>query len=220
MRHKSIRFSVKESQLLSNESESVETAGKPGKPQVYRVKRNKAVRENLSYPAGKPRDNLEQAIEQCDLPTLILERFPESATHRGAYQHATKAMLVAIWRNEKSPSVSVAFRAGRWVWHDFGSKEGGNAFHFLTRVCGLTPAQAAQELLERAGLGRNNHKPRQTPQDRQRREDQAFIGGVESLPALPEELFENTGDLNLERLADWLAACLRPAFTGRIGGVI
>lgn len=115
---------------------------------------------------------LEQAIEACDLPALILEKFPDCIVHRGAYQHATKAMFVAVWRNEKSPSVSCTFKAGRWLWHDFGTHEGGNAFQFLTRVCGLTPGQAAQELLERAGLAntaRNGSRPAENERDRQLR---------------------------------------------------
>jgi hypothetical protein len=100
---------------------------------------------------------LEQAIEACDLPALILEKYPDCIVHRGAYQHANRAMFVAVWRNEKSPSVSCTFKGGRWLWHDFGNHDGGNAFTFLTRVCGLTPAQAAQELLERAGIANTAH---------------------------------------------------------------
>ena len=117
--------------------------------------------------------DLEQAIDTTDLPELILEKFPDAAAHRGAYQHATKAMLVAVWRGEKSPSVSLTLKAGRWLWHDFGTHDGGNAFQFLTRVCGLTPAQAAQELLERAGLAstaRTGSRPVETERDRQLRE--------------------------------------------------
>jgi hypothetical protein len=116
---------------------------------------------------------LEQAIEACDLPALILDKYPDAITHRGAYQHPTKAMFVAGWRGEKSPSVSCTFKAGRWLWHDFGTHEGGNAFQFLTRVCGLTPAQAAQELLERAGLAytaRTGSRVAENERDRQLRE--------------------------------------------------
>ena len=117
--------------------------------------------------------DLEQAIVTTDLPELILEKFPDAVAHRGAYQHATKAMFVAVWRGEKSPSVSLTFKSGRWLWHDFGTHDGGNAFQFLTRVCGLTPAQAAQELLERAGLAstaRTGPRPVETERDRQLRE--------------------------------------------------
>jgi hypothetical protein len=116
---------------------------------------------------------LEQAIEAADLPALILEKFPDCITHRGAYQHATKAMFVAVWRGEKSPSVSLGLKAGRWLWHDFGNHEGGNSFTFLTRVCGLTSAQAAQELLERAGLANTAHtgsRVAENERDRQLRE--------------------------------------------------
>lgn len=116
---------------------------------------------------------LEQAIEAADLPALILEKFPDCIAHRGAYIHATKAMFVADWRREKSPSVSCTFKVGRWLWHDHGTHEGGNAFHFLTRVCGLTPALAAQELLERAGLGNTTYtgpRPVENERDRQLRE--------------------------------------------------
>lgn len=130
---------------------------------------------------------LEQAIEHTDLPAMILERYPDCIAHRGAYQHATKAMFVAVWRNEKSPSVSLGLKAGRWLWHDFGNHDGGNAFTFLTRVCGLTPAQAAQELLERARLAnttRTGSRVAENERDRQLREfrrehptaDQDFFG--------------------------------------------
>ena len=117
--------------------------------------------------------NLEQAIDLTDMPDLILEKFPDAAAHRGAYRHATKAKFVAVWRSEKSPSVSLTFKTGRWLWHDHGTHEGGNAFTFLTRVFGLTPAQAAQELLERAGLAstaRTGPRPVETERDRQLRE--------------------------------------------------
>ncbi len=128
-------------------------------------------------PQPKPQysnsDLLEQAIEHTDLPALILERFPDAGAHRGAYQHATKAMFVAVWRGEKSPSLSLGLKAGRWLWHDFGNTEGGSAFTFLTRVCGLTPALAAQELLERAGLvntARTGSRQVESERDRQLRE--------------------------------------------------
>jgi hypothetical protein len=118
-------------------------------------------------------DALEQAIESADLPALILGRFPDCITHQGAYQHATKAMFVAVWRGERSPSVSLTLKSGRWLFHDHGTHEGGNAFTFLTRVCGLTPAQAAQELLERAGLSntaRTASRPAESERDRLERE--------------------------------------------------
>jgi hypothetical protein len=118
-------------------------------------------------------DYLEVAIEAADLPALILEKFPDAGGHRGTYQQATRAMLCAVWRGEKSPSVSLTLKSGRWLWHDHGTHEGGNAFQFLTRVCGLTPAQAAQELLERAGLAntaRTGSRPVENESQRLERE--------------------------------------------------
>jgi hypothetical protein len=118
-------------------------------------------------------DHLEQAIEAADLPALILEKFPDAGGHRGTFQQATRATLCAVWRGEKSPSVSLTLKSGRWLWHDHGTHEGGNAFQFLVRVCGFTPGQAAQELLERAGLtntARTGSRPAESERDRLERE--------------------------------------------------
>lgn len=118
--------------------------------------------------------SLEQAIDVIDLPELIFEKFPDAAVHRGAYRHATKAKLVAVWRGEKSPSVNLTLKGGRWLYLDFGTHEGGNAFQFLTRVCGLTPAQAAQELLERAGLANTARHGSRTAETESQRLEREF----------------------------------------------
>ena len=117
--------------------------------------------------------DLEQAIDKTDLPALILEKFPDAITHRGAFVHGTRASLCAAWRSERSPSVSLTFKGGRWLYHDFGTHDGGNAFTFLTQVCGLTPAQAARAILERAGLAstaRTGPRVAENERDRQLRE--------------------------------------------------
>ncbi|SNR73786.1 toprim domain-containing protein [Desulfurobacterium atlanticum] len=55
-------------------------------------------------------------------PEIILEDFKIPFTFRNSYIEAT-----AVWRNEKTPSVSIQKNEfGEWLWHDFGTGKGGS----------------------------------------------------------------------------------------------
>ncbi len=100
------------------------------------------------------RDSLDRAIDAVDLPALIADLYPSSGARAG---HA--GSIKAAWRDDKDASASLSFEGGRWVYHDFATGQGGNVFHFLTQAENRSPAQAADELKRRAGLGDNLRTP-------------------------------------------------------------
>ena len=92
-------------------------------------------------------DGLQKAIERADLPGLVGHYYPDSGAQPGR-----KAVVNAVWRGDEHASFSL-FRAagGRWLYHDHRTRETGNAFGFLVDICGLTKAEAAEQL--KAGAG-------------------------------------------------------------------
>jgi hypothetical protein len=97
-------------------------------------------------------DALSAAIDSIDLPALIAEHCPESGCRPG-----TPGTFRAVWRGDRNPSLSLSrHQAGRWLWHDHTTGEGGNAFDFLTKVMGWERKEAAAHLKERAGASEPN----------------------------------------------------------------
>jgi len=93
-------------------------------------------------------DALDLAIDATDLPGLIAELFPDSKAKAG-----TTGVYYASWRgNHNSPALSVSRKGRRWLWSDKADGSGGNAFTFLTGPAEMAPQEAAEYLLERAGL--------------------------------------------------------------------
>ena len=86
---------------------------------------------------------LRDAIEQTDLPALVAHYYPDSGARPGR-----KAVVCAVWRGDEHESLSL-FRGGggTWLYHDHRTRESGNAFGFLTDICGLSKAEAAEQLL-------------------------------------------------------------------------
>lgn len=174
------------------------------------------------------RDGLGLAIDQTELPALILERFPEAGAHRDCYLKPDRARLTAVWRRERSPSVDLNRKGERWLWCDRGdSNRGGDAFDFLTGPAGMSRPDARRELLERAGLTGRPGRARRRPYARP-------VDPFETLapPDLPAELLDwaaaygwlpgealwpvsdpratSHGSRCLDLLAGWIADGLRP----------
>jgi hypothetical protein len=93
-------------------------------------------------------DTLTAAIRAVDLPSLMLEFFPESHAKPG-----TAGVYFAAWRgNHNTPAVSVNRRDQVWLWSDKATGDGGNAFDFLVGPAGMERQEAAEFLLAKAGL--------------------------------------------------------------------
>lgn len=93
-------------------------------------------------------DDLTQAVETCDLPALVAELYPESRAQPGRAD-----TVFAVWRgNANSPACSLYRQEGVWLWADKATGESGNAYDFLTQVCGLSGREAASRLKARAGI--------------------------------------------------------------------
>lgn len=92
-------------------------------------------------------DTLRDAIQAADLPALVGHYYPDSGAQPGR-----KRVVLAVWRGEENESFSL-FRGegGTWLYHDHRTRESGNAFGFLTDICGLSKAEAAEQL--KAGKG-------------------------------------------------------------------
>lgn len=84
---------------------------------------------------------LSEAIEAADLPGLVASYFPESGAKPGK-----EGLYRAVWRGDKNPSFSL-FRRGRvWFFRDHATGESGTAWHFLTRIVGLSEGEALRAL--------------------------------------------------------------------------
>ncbi len=108
----------------------------------------------LKYPSTMD-DALPTAIDQADLPALVGRYYPDSGARPGR-----KGVVFAVWRGDEQASFSL-FRsdAGRWLYRDHRTCESGNAFGFLTDICGLTRAEAAGWLKAGKGTGAGTGVP-------------------------------------------------------------
>lgn len=94
-------------------------------------------------------DALTTAIDATDLPGLIAEHYPDAKAHANR-----PGLVFAAWRgNKNSPAVSLSRVKGRWLWKDHATSEGGSAFEWLVQAQGMDRQEAAEYLVERAGLG-------------------------------------------------------------------
>jgi hypothetical protein len=89
---------------------------------------------------------LADAIMGIDLPALIAQHYPNFAPRgEGSYN--------SPWRQDTRPSLSLSReQGGKWLFNDFTTGQSGNAFGFLVDVVGLSPQQAANEVLAQAGI--------------------------------------------------------------------
>ncbi len=63
------------------------------------------------------------------------------------------------FRPEKTPSVSLTFKDGEWLWYDFGVGKGGDVLSYLRDIRELPFPEAVRELRSLAGA----HLPEYTP---------------------------------------------------------
>ena len=101
-------------------------------------------------------DNLTIALESVDLPSLVLELYPES---RAIPSKPCKCL--AVWRGEKNESVSLFLRdgIGIWLFKDHATGQCGNAFFFLVEIVGLSKQLAAEKIISLAGLEDKSQNP-------------------------------------------------------------
>lgn len=80
--------------------------------------------------------SLDEAIERANLPALIASYFPESGVVEkpGLYR--------AAWRGDKKASLSLYRYKGIWFFHDHATGDKGTAWHFLTKIVGLSKREA------------------------------------------------------------------------------
>lgn len=58
----------------------------------------------------------------------------------------SQLMALATWRGERHPSVSVQNIDGVWLWHDFGTDQGGSWIDLLMTIKGIGYVEAVREL--------------------------------------------------------------------------
>lgn len=87
---------------------------------------------------------LDEAIDQSDLPGLIAALYPES----GAKPNC-KGVVKACWRNEARNSFSLykSKDKTRWLFKDMATELSGNAYTFLVEIHGMDGGAAARFLL-------------------------------------------------------------------------
>ena len=84
---------------------------------------------------------LQEALERTSIADLYCEL--SGGNLRGGRGPAT-------WRGGKSPNVAIY--ADSQSWHDYKTREGGNALNLVCTALNVTPGDAARWLIERAGV--------------------------------------------------------------------
>ena len=100
-------------------------------------------------------DTLERAIQQINLPDLLNELCPTPETARLSRERGGLIRDPRPGREERHPSFSVNRKNGCWLYHRFGTNDGGNAFTLLVDL-GWSWREATRELIRRAGLSESN----------------------------------------------------------------
>jgi hypothetical protein len=104
-------------------------------------------------------DTLNQAIQQINLPDLLNEFCPTLETARLSRERGGLIRDPRPGREERHPSFSVSCKDGRWLYHRFGTNDGGNAFTLLVDL-GWSRREATRELIRRAGLSESSQGQR------------------------------------------------------------
>jgi hypothetical protein len=104
-------------------------------------------------------DTLDRAIQQINLPDLLNELCPTPETARLSRERGGLIRDPRPGREERHPSFSVNRKAGCWLYHRFGTNDGGNAFTLLVDL-GWSRREATRELIRRAGLSESNQGQR------------------------------------------------------------
>ena len=107
-------------------------------------------------------DTLESAIQQINLPDLLNELCPTLETARLSRERGGLIRDPRPGREERHPSFSVNRKNGYWLYHRFGTNDGGNAFTLLVDL-GWSRREATRELIRRAGLSDFDQSQRSGP---------------------------------------------------------
>ena len=100
-------------------------------------------------------DTLDRTIQRINLPDLLNEFCPTLETARLSRERGGLIRDPRPGREERHPSFSVSYKDGCWLYHRFGTNDGGNAFTLLVDL-GWSPSEATRELIRRAGLPDSN----------------------------------------------------------------
>jgi hypothetical protein len=100
-------------------------------------------------------DTLDHAIQEINLPDLLNEFCPTLETARLSRERGGLIRDPRPGREERHPSFSVNRKDGCWLYHRFGTNEGGNAFTLLVDL-GWSRSEATRELIRRAGLSESS----------------------------------------------------------------
>ncbi len=130
------------------------------------------------------------------LPEVILKDLNIPFVKRPSYIEAS-----AVWRGEKRPSVSIQQNdLGEWLWHDFGSDEGGSWIDLVMVLYDWDYVTAVRFLRERYLEGLEVQVPRVAPKSQ--RVSTVKILKVKEVthPALLKYLRKR----RIERIPEWL----------------
>jgi hypothetical protein len=156
---------------------------------------------------------LREAVHSADLPAILERLYPESGARAGQ-----RGRVKCVWRGGTDESGNLfQVRGGTWKLHDFVTGETWDAFDVLTRIAGLTNAQAAAKLLGERATAQSSATPKARavefhPPDLP---DELLIcllwSRFTGRPLWPVEgEMTQQGRRCLELLADWIADTLRP----------
>lgn len=68
--------------------------------------------------------------------------------HDSQLRHPHKGLFCSPFRDDTTPSLSISEKNGIYLWHDFGTKEGGDAIDFVQRYNKQTFPEAVRTLLD------------------------------------------------------------------------
>lgn len=74
-----------------------------------------------------------ESIKRMHLPTII-ERYGIPLQKNGWFNRKSSCRIACPFHEDKTPSLSVSEKNGKWVWNCFGCREHGNTFDFLMKM--------------------------------------------------------------------------------------
>jgi len=129
-------------------------------------------------------------------PEVILEDLNIPFVKRPSYIEAS-----AVWRGEKRPSVSIQQNdLGEWLWHDFGTDEGGSWIDLVMVIYGWDYVTAVRFLREKYLEGSEVQVPRVIPKSQKVSTVKILEVKEVTHPALLKYLRKR----RIERIPEWL----------------
>jgi 5S rRNA maturation endonuclease (ribonuclease M5) len=106
-------------------------------------------------------------------------------------QVGNQIMAQATWRDEKEASVSIQYKDGKWLWHDFGTGEGGDWIDLYRRYTGSDFKEAVATLMELANVPYSpNISTREPKIGRKKKTSSLSLAEFEELERIPLREFE------------------------------